>query len=232
MTYFIPVPELSSHNSSKHPDSPPPTTLCQPTTNTSCHNNSRIEEEEVEVYDKREWGKGRNKGLPVPLSNRNNRDESINNNIFSDAHPVGVCISNEFNVLLMAQGVVRIKDLFALVYFRNFPFGSGGGGGTVSIWRRRQTKPTEEDELGKGSGLFLFLSPRQLGMSNPRGEIDLVQCKITTETNGESFPVASTSERRGWSGGGAGGDDGGFFSGCYSMAAAAAWLSLLSLLPI
>lgn len=31
--------------------------------------------------------------------------------------------------------------------------------------------------------------------------------------------------------GGAGGDDGGFFSGCYSMAAAA-WLSLLSLLPI
>lgn len=67
-----------------------------------------------------------------------------------------MCISNEFNVLLMAQGVVRIKDLFALVYFRNFPF--GGGGGTVSIWRR-QTKPTEEDELGKGSGLFLFLSP-------------------------------------------------------------------------
>lgn len=102
----------------------------------------------------------------------------------------------------MAQGVVRIKDLFALVYFRNFPFGGGGGGGTVSIWRR-QTKPTEEDELGKGSGLFLFLSPpRQLGMSNPRGEIDLVQCKITTETNGESFPVASTSERRGWFGGG------------------------------
>lgn len=90
----------------------------------------------------------------------------------------------------MAQGVVRIKDLFALVYFRNFPFGGGGGGGTVSIWRR-QTKPTEEDELGKGSGLFLFLSPpRQLGMSNPRGEIDLVQCKITTETNGESFPLA------------------------------------------
>lgn len=142
-------------------------------------------------------------------------------------HPVGVCISNEFNVLLMAQGVVRIKDLFALVYFRNFPFGGGGGGGTVSIWRR-QTKPTEEDELGKGSGLFLFLSPRLLGMSNPRGEIDLVQCKITTETNGESFPVARAPAN---GEGGAGGDDGGFFSGCYSMAAAA-WLSLLSLLPI
>lgn len=95
-------------------------------------------------------------------------------------------------------------------------------------------KPSRQRKMNWGKAVdcsFFYRPPRQLGMSNPGGEIDLVQCKITTETNGESFPVPSTSERRGWSGG-AGGDDGGFFSGCYSMAAAAAWLSLLSLLPI